>query len=113
MTTVAYQFGSKAKYRITLELECFEDFNPHQLNWEKMLELEGSENVSAYTEDLTRPDQWQSSGLVPLIKVSLTPVDRGFFVCKNVITDIDSCFSSDLISKEPVKQWQRMSRAQC
>ena len=58
MTTVAYQFGSKAKYRITLELECFEDFNPHQLNWEKMLELEGSENVSAYTEDLTRPDQW-------------------------------------------------------
>ena len=42
----------KNKYRITLELDVNEDFNPHQINWNKLFELEHNENVKSYVEDL-------------------------------------------------------------
>ena len=42
----------KNKYRITLELDVNEDFNPHQINWNKLFELESNENVRSYVEDL-------------------------------------------------------------
>ena len=55
---VSYNFGQKAKYRITLELDVMDDFNPHQIDWEKVLDVQGSEKVSAYVEDLSTPDVW-------------------------------------------------------
>ena len=61
---VSYNFGQKAKYRITLELDVMDDFNPHQIDWDKVLDVQGSEKVSAYVEDLSTPDVWQSSRLV-------------------------------------------------
>ena len=61
---VSYNFGQKAKYRITLELDVMDDFNPHQIDWEKVLDVQGSEKISAYVEDLSTPDVWQSSRLV-------------------------------------------------
>ena len=61
---VSYNFGQKAKYRITLELDVMDDFNPHQIDWEKVLDVQGSEKISAYVEDLSTPDVWQSSKLV-------------------------------------------------
>tara|TARA_B100000035_G_scaffold309416_1_gene315574 strand:+ start:1194 stop:1364 length:171 start_codon:yes stop_codon:yes gene_type:complete len=51
-------FPSKCKYRITLEMEVMDDFNPHQVDWEKMLDIQGSESVEAYVEDLSSPDTW-------------------------------------------------------
>jgi hypothetical protein len=54
----AYASASKVKYRITLELNVFEDMNPHQIQWNKLLELEPAEKVSAYVEDLSTPDRW-------------------------------------------------------
>ena len=54
----AYAQAQKSKYRVTLELEVFDDMNPHQIDWNKVLELEPSENVSAYIEDLSRPSSW-------------------------------------------------------
>lgn len=49
---------TKTKYRITLELEVFEDMNPHQINWDKVLDLEPNERVRSYVEDLSSPDRW-------------------------------------------------------
>lgn len=42
----------KNKYRITLELNVNEDFNPHQINWNKLFELESNEHIKSYVEDL-------------------------------------------------------------
>jgi predicted component of type VI protein secretion system len=53
-----YLLGQKQKYRITLELEVLEDFDPHQIDWEKVLDIQGSEKVSSYVEDLSKPDSW-------------------------------------------------------
>lgn len=55
---VSYNFGQKAKYRVTLELDVMDDFNPHQIDWEKVLDVQGSETISAYVENLSAPDTW-------------------------------------------------------
>jgi hypothetical protein len=54
----AYAQVQKSKYRITLELEVFDDMNPHQIDWNKVLDLEPAEKVNSYVEDLSSPDRW-------------------------------------------------------
>jgi hypothetical protein len=54
----SYLSATKTKYRITLELEVFPDMNPHQIQWERVLELEPAEKVNSYVEDLSTPDRW-------------------------------------------------------
>jgi hypothetical protein len=54
----SYLAGTKTKYRITLEVEVLEDMNPHQIQWDKVLQLEPAESVRAYVEDLSTPDRW-------------------------------------------------------
>ena len=57
--SVFYSQAQKQRYRITLELETLEDFDPHQINWEQLFELEGSERViDSYVEDLSVPVRW-------------------------------------------------------
>ena len=57
--SVVYQSAQKQRYRITLDLEVMEDFDPHQINWEDLFELEGSERViDSYVEDLSKPVSW-------------------------------------------------------
>jgi len=51
MVTYAHQ---KQKYRITLEVEVLDDFDPFQIDWSNVLMLEGGEKCSAYIEDLSR-----------------------------------------------------------
>ena len=53
-----YHQAQKSKYRITLEIEAMSDFDPHNIQWEKLFKLEGSENCEAYVEDLSTPDRW-------------------------------------------------------
>ena len=51
--------AQKQRYRITLDLEVMEDFDPHQIDWEQLFELEGSERViDSYVEDLSKPVRW-------------------------------------------------------
>ncbi len=69
MATSSYLAGQKQRYRVTLELEVLEDFDPHQIDWNKVLDLQGNEKASAYIEDLSRPDRWWYYNL----KVSLNP----------------------------------------
>ena len=56
--SVAYSQAQKVRYRVTLDLEVFADMNPHQIQWERVLDLEPAEKVSVYVEDLSTPDSW-------------------------------------------------------
>ena len=57
--SVVYSQAQKQRYRITLDLEVMDDFDPHQINWEDLFELEGSERViDSYVEDLSVPVTW-------------------------------------------------------
>ena len=57
--SVAISQTQKQRYRITLDIEVLEDFDPHQINWEDLFELEGSERViDSYVEDLSVPVRW-------------------------------------------------------
>lgn len=58
MATSSYLVGQKQKYRITLEVNVLDDFDPHQIDWEKTLDLQTNENVSVYIENLSCPDRW-------------------------------------------------------
>ena len=49
---VSYYNCTPTKYRITLELDVLDDFNPRQINWAKMFELAEDESVECYIEEL-------------------------------------------------------------
>ena len=49
---------TQSRYRITLEVCVENDFNPQQIDWAKVLQLEDYEYVQSYTEDLTTPDRY-------------------------------------------------------
>jgi len=51
-------YAQKQKFRITLELDVYDDFDAHQIDWEKVLDVQGNESVRAYVEDLSNPDRW-------------------------------------------------------
>ena len=55
---VSYANATKSKYRVTLDLEVQEDFNPHNIDWEKVLDVQRNEKVSSYVEDLSTPHVW-------------------------------------------------------
>jgi len=56
--TVAVSQAHKQRYRITLDLDVLSDFNPHQIDWQDLFNLEGAEHCQAYVEDLSKPDKW-------------------------------------------------------
>ena len=57
--SVLYSQAQKQRYRITLDLEVMDDFDPHQIDWEQLFELEGTERViDSYVEDLSNPVRW-------------------------------------------------------
>ncbi len=57
--SVAISQAQKQRYRITLDLEVLEDFNPHNIDWEGLFELEWNEKViDSYVEDLSNPVRW-------------------------------------------------------
>jgi len=55
---VSYYNPTLNKYRITLELDVLDDFNPRQINWEKVLDIGADESVVSYTEELDIDPEW-------------------------------------------------------
>ena len=55
---VSYLHTQKSKYRITLELDVHDDFNPRDINWSKVFKINEDESVEAYIEELDIPDNW-------------------------------------------------------
>ena len=53
--SVLYSQGVKSKYRITLELETLSDFNPYDISWDKVFQLEDNESCKSYIEELSNP----------------------------------------------------------
>ena len=56
--SVLYNQATKSKYRITLELETLSDFNPHDISWEKVFELQDNETCESVIEDMSNPVSW-------------------------------------------------------
>ena len=50
--SVSNMYGQKTKYRITLELDVQDDFNPRQIDWDKVLDIQENESCQSYIEDL-------------------------------------------------------------
>ena len=48
-------YGQKTKYRITLELDVQDDFNPRQIDWRKVLQINENEELDCYIEDIDLP----------------------------------------------------------
>ena len=48
-------YGQKTKYRITLELNVQDDFNPRQIDWRKVLDINPNEDCQCYIEDVDSP----------------------------------------------------------
>ena len=40
------------------EIEALDDFNPHQINWDKVLDMQDNESVESVIEDLSIPVSW-------------------------------------------------------
>ena len=55
---VLYSQATKSKYRITLEIEALDDFNTHQIDWRKVLEIQDNESIESVIEDLSNPVSW-------------------------------------------------------
>ena len=56
--SVLYNQAEKSKYRITLELETLSDFNPHDISWEKVFQLQDNECCESVIEDMSNPVSW-------------------------------------------------------
>ena len=56
--TVSYFQQTDSRYRITLDITTLNDFNPSQIDWRKVLQLEPNETVESYIENLTIPDSY-------------------------------------------------------
>jgi len=56
--SILYNQSVKSKYRITLEVSTLDDFNPHQIDYRKLLQLEDNEEVESVIEDLNNPVSW-------------------------------------------------------
>ena len=52
---VSNYYGTKSKYRITLELDVLDDFNPRQIDWRKVLQINENEELDCYIEDIDLP----------------------------------------------------------
>ena len=53
--SVLYSQASKSKYRITLELDVLDDFNPREIDWRKVLDMQEIEDCKCYIEDVDLP----------------------------------------------------------
>ena len=56
--SVLYSQATKSKYRITLEVDALSDFNPHQIDWRKVLDMQDNEEVQSIIEDMSNPVSW-------------------------------------------------------
>ena len=55
---VSYYNQTQRRYRITLDITVLDDFNPKQIDWRKVLDLQDNESVESVTEDMSNPVSW-------------------------------------------------------
>jgi len=52
-----YTLAQKTRYRVTLDIEALNDFDPHNIDWTKLFDLQSGEKCDAYVENLS-DDIW-------------------------------------------------------
>jgi hypothetical protein len=53
MDQVMYTQAQQQKYRVTLEFDVYEDFDPYNIEWKKLFEIENDESLGIHIEDLS------------------------------------------------------------
>lgn len=48
-----YTQTQQQKYRVTLEFDVYEDFDPYNIEWKKLFEIESDESLGIHIEDLS------------------------------------------------------------
>ena len=52
-------YVTKRKYSVTLDFDVYEDFNPYEINWNKLFQIEGQEHLDVEIRDITDLfDEW-------------------------------------------------------
>ena len=46
------QFITKKKYIVTLDFDVYEDFNPYEIEWKKLFQIEGQEQLDVNIKNL-------------------------------------------------------------
>ncbi len=46
------QFITKKKYSVTLDFDVYEDFNPYEIEWKKLFQIEGQEQLDVNIKNL-------------------------------------------------------------
>ena len=47
------QIISKKRFQITLDFDVYEDFNPYEIQWNKLFQIEGQEHLDVEIRDIT------------------------------------------------------------
>ena len=45
-------YVTKRKYSVTLDFDVYEDFNPYEINWKKLFQIEGQEHLDVNIKNL-------------------------------------------------------------
>ena len=45
-------YVTKRKYSVTLDFDVYEDFNPYEINWNKLFQIEGQEHLDVNIKNL-------------------------------------------------------------
>jgi len=53
---VSYSLARKRRVRITLDFDVLSDFNPRDIDFDKLFKLEPNESVESYIEDFDKGD---------------------------------------------------------
>jgi hypothetical protein len=53
---VSYSLARKRRVRITLDFDVLNDFNPREIDFNKLFKLETNEKVESYIEDFDKGD---------------------------------------------------------
>ena len=53
---VSYSHARKRRVRITLDFDVLNDFNPREIDFNKLFKLETNEKVESYIEDFDKGD---------------------------------------------------------
>ena len=46
-------YVTKRKYSVTLDFDVYEDFNPYEIQWNKLFQIEGQEKLDVEIRDTT------------------------------------------------------------
>jgi len=102
------QFVSKRKYSVTLDFDVYEDFNPYEINWNKLFQIEGQEHLDVNIKnlDVESDINWwhniqyrQALYIVNVVVINCNKI-RNIFVSASIIKDRD-IFAMYILYKIP------------